>query len=92
VRGRGLMVGVELVVPGTKNPNAGLAAQVCYRAAELGLILFYVGMKSNVLEITPPLVVSANEINQGVEILERALGDALAGRVPEENVKAFAGW
>jgi 4-aminobutyrate aminotransferase len=92
VRGRGLMIGVELVVPGTKNPNASLAAQVCYRAAELGLVLFYVGMKSNVLEITPPLVVSANEIDQGVEILERALGDALAGRVSAEKTKAFAGW
>ena len=92
VRGKGLMIGVELVVPGTKKPNPSLAAKTCYRAAELGLILFYVGMESNVLEITPPLVISGEEIEQGVRILEQALKDAMAGGVSDQDVGKYKGW
>ena len=93
VRGLGLFQGVELVRDrATREPATREAAKVCYRAFELGLILFYVGMASNVLEITPPLVISDAEIDEGVEILERALADVAAGRVSDEEIARFAGW
>jgi 4-aminobutyrate aminotransferase len=93
VRGLGMIQGVELVTDrATKTPNQRAAAKVVYRAWELGLILFYAGNWGNVLEITPPLILTREEIEEGVAILARAIDDVAAGRVSDESVAAFAGW
>ena len=63
VRGRGLAIGLELVDPQTGDRDPRLAAQVVYRAWELGAVVFYVG--GNVLEITPPLVLTEDEAVPG---------------------------
>jgi len=90
VRGRGLAIGVELVDPATGERDPRLAAQVVYRAWELGAVVYYVG--GNVLEITPPLVLTEAEAGRAVEILGAAVADAAAGRVNAEEVARYAGW
>lgn len=93
VRGRGLALGVELVDDRVSRTPARLAtAKTVYRAFELGLVLYYVGVGSNVLEFTPALTLTEDEAREGVAILDRALADVAAGRVPDEAVAAFAGW
>ncbi|HEU0164537.1 MAG TPA: aminotransferase class III-fold pyridoxal phosphate-dependent enzyme, partial [Thermomicrobiales bacterium] len=93
IRGLGLIQGIELVTdPATRAPNQPLAAAVVYRAWELGLILYYAGNWSNVLELTPPLIITRDEIDSGVAILGQAIADARAGRVDPEKVAAYAGW
>lgn len=93
VRGRGLVIGVELVEDrGARTPAASAAAKVCFRAAELGLAVFFVGMHSNVLEITPPLCLAEAQADEGVAILDRALADVRAGAVSDSTIAAYAGW
>lgn len=62
VRGKGLLVGVELKVPGLPLVEA---------AMERGLLINVVG--SNVLRLIPPLVVSEEEIDRALAILGRSL-------------------
>lgn len=85
VRGRGLALGVELT-------GARQTALTVYRAFQLGLVLYYVGVNSNVLEFTPPLTLTEAEAQEGVAILDQALADVAAGRVDEALLADFAGW
>ena len=57
VRGRGLAVSVDLVSDRvSREPVAVMTtAKIIYRAYTLGAVFFYVGMRGNVLELTPPL-------------------------------------
>ncbi len=93
VRGKGMIAGVELVTDReSTNPNTTLPAKIVYRAWELGMIVYYAGNWGNVLEITPPLVIEPEAIEQGVELLDRAIADVLDGAVPDETVAQYAGW
>jgi 4-aminobutyrate aminotransferase len=91
VRGQGLAIGLELVTDReTNTPDRRAAQKVVYRAWQLGAVVFYVG--GNVLEITPPLVITDQEVDLAVEILGSAIADVVAGKVPDELVAPFAGW
>jgi 4-aminobutyrate aminotransferase len=74
VRGRGLMIGVELVSnQGTRAPAPDAAAQLANRCFEDGLLLVNCGSLGNVLEITPPLTITEEEADRALEIFEGAL-------------------
>ena len=90
VRGRGLAIGLELVDPHTGDRDPRFAAQVVYRAWELGAVVFYVG--GNVLEITPPLVLTEDEAARAAAIIGDAIADAAAGKVDAQEVARYAGW
>ncbi|WP_424984206.1 aspartate aminotransferase family protein [Maritalea sp. S77] len=92
IRGRGLAIGVELVKNENGAPNAELAQKTVYRAWQLGAVFYYVGMNSNVLELTPPLILTEAEAKTGAQILAQSIQDAAAGLVSDEDVAEFAGW
>ncbi len=85
VRGKGLMIGAEIIKPNGK-PDPELTGKICWRAFELGLILPSYGMFGNVIRITPPLVITQELAEKGLEIMEQALKDALAGKVTHRTV------
>lgn len=91
VRGRGLVLGVELGSSSTCS-SADHARMVCYRAWELGLLFYYVGGENKVLELTPPLVLSEAEAERGVSLIDEALADVAAGRVDAAAAAAWSGW
>jgi 4-aminobutyrate aminotransferase len=79
VRGKGLMIGVELVHPGGIEPNASAASAVMEYAREGGLLLGKGGLHGNVLRVAPPLSLTQDEADEGYAILERAVERAAAG-------------
>ena len=77
VRGLGPMQAVELVRDKeSKEPAADLAKATTAAAREHGLLLLSCGTYGNVIRILVPLVISDEDLSQGLDILERALGDA----------------
>nr|WP_202454359.1 aspartate aminotransferase family protein [Streptomyces sp. SID4913] len=74
VRGRGLMIGVELVKPGTDEADPEAAAAVLEAAREGGLLIGKGGgHNTSVLRIAPPLSLAIPEAEEGAEILADAL-------------------
>jgi 4-aminobutyrate aminotransferase len=79
VRGKGLMLGLELVEPGTLTPAPRIANRVLQAAKDRGVLVGKGGLYGNVLRISPPMSVSAEVADQGashlidaVEAVERA--------------------
>ena len=73
VRGKGLMLGVELVVPGTDAPNPPAAGIVMEEAKKEGLLIGKGGLYGNVLRIAPPLTLTEEEADEGFALLETAV-------------------
>jgi 4-aminobutyrate aminotransferase len=76
VRGRGLMVGVELVEPGTIVPSRPAARRVLETCRQEGLLIGTGGLHGNVLRIAPAMSVTMEEATEAVEILIHALHSA----------------
>jgi 4-aminobutyrate aminotransferase / (S)-3-amino-2-methylpropionate transaminase / 5-aminovalerate transaminase len=72
VRGRGAMIAVELVQRDTADPDSGLAAAVATAAREQGVIVLTCGTYGNVLRFLPPLSISDELLNDGVDVLADA--------------------
>ena len=74
VRGRGLMIGVELVKDRvTKEPAKLECAQVFETARELGLLIGKGGLHGNVLRIKPPMCITEADADFMLEVLGAAL-------------------
>jgi 4-aminobutyrate aminotransferase len=74
VRGKGLMMGVEMVRPGTRTPDPAAAGRAMEATRAAGLLVGKGGLYGNVLRIAPPLVLTEAEADEGLEILSRCLG------------------
>jgi 4-aminobutyrate aminotransferase / (S)-3-amino-2-methylpropionate transaminase / 5-aminovalerate transaminase len=80
VRGLGAMLALELVDDReTREPAGALAKRTTQLARERGLILLACGLYGNVIRILVPLVVSDEDLDRGLELLEESLVDAGAG-------------
>jgi 4-aminobutyrate aminotransferase/(S)-3-amino-2-methylpropionate transaminase len=73
VRGRGAMIAVELVKPGGIEPDADLTKALCAAAHSQGVIVLSCGTYGNVLRFLPPLSISDELLNEGLDILAGAL-------------------
>ena len=73
VRGKGLMIGVELVRPGTGQPSPEAATAVLEEARRQGVLIGKGGLQGNVLRIAPPLSLTEQEARDGAAVLLDAL-------------------
>jgi 4-aminobutyrate aminotransferase/4-aminobutyrate aminotransferase/(S)-3-amino-2-methylpropionate transaminase len=79
VRGLGSMVAFELLEEDGKTPAPQLADAVITRARELGLIILKCGYWVNTLRILTPLTIPREHLEEGMDILERAVAEVTAG-------------
>jgi 4-aminobutyrate aminotransferase/(S)-3-amino-2-methylpropionate transaminase len=73
VRGRGAMMAIELVRPGTLEPAPELAKAVAARCHSQGVVLLVCGTFGNVIRLLPPLVIGEELLVEGLGILAEAL-------------------
>ncbi len=73
-RGLGLMVALELIVPGPgKTPNGEAAMQVLNNCLERGLLAYMAGLHGQVVRFFPPLTVSQAQVDESLRILDESL-------------------
>jgi 4-aminobutyrate aminotransferase len=78
VRGRGLMLGIELVGADGFTPNPRAASAALEQARTAGLLLGKGGLHGNCLRIAPPLTVTTEEIDTGAQIVLDVLANVNA--------------
>ncbi|WP_280193779.1 4-aminobutyrate--2-oxoglutarate transaminase [Nocardia farcinica] len=84
VRGRGAMLAMEFVVPGTTEPDAALTRAVAAGALEQGVILLTCGTDGNVVRLLPPLVIGDELLTDALDVLDDVVRAAARNR-PERT-------
>lgn len=75
VRGKGLMIAIEIVKPGKeKAPDSDKAMAILNQALDQNLLGYMAGRTGNVIRLIPPLIVKEEEIKKSLEILEVCMG------------------
>jgi 4-aminobutyrate aminotransferase/(S)-3-amino-2-methylpropionate transaminase len=72
VRGRGAMIAVELVEPGTTTPDAALAGRISAACHQAGVLTLTCGTYGNVLRFLPPLVIPGHLLDEALDVIEEA--------------------
>lgn len=91
VRGIGLSIGVDLVTDRvTKEKAREAAAKISYRCWEKGIILTF--FANSVLRIQPPLVISKEQIDKAIDIIEESILEYLSGEIPDQVLDVIKGW
>jgi 4-aminobutyrate aminotransferase/(S)-3-amino-2-methylpropionate transaminase len=74
VRGRGAMLAMEFVEPGTKTPCPDAAKKVAAYANERGVLTLTAGTYSNLIRLLPPLVIGEDLLLDALDVLEAGVG------------------
>ena len=73
VRGRGAMQAIELVKPGTTEPNPEALTAIIKYCANKGVLILSAGTYANVVRLLPPLVIEEDLLRDGLSVLDEAL-------------------
>ena len=76
VRGRGAMQAIELVKPGSKDPNPEAQAAIIKYCQQKGVLILSAGTYGNVIRLIPPLVIPEHLLKEALEILDEAVSKA----------------
>jgi 4-aminobutyrate aminotransferase / (S)-3-amino-2-methylpropionate transaminase / 5-aminovalerate transaminase len=79
VRGRGAMQAIEIVRPGTTEPDAAATGRIARAAYQRGVVVLTCGTDGNVLRLLPPLVIGDALLADGLAQLVGALEEVAAG-------------
>ncbi|MBM4761029.1 aspartate aminotransferase family protein [Bacillus sp. B15-48] len=73
IRAVGLMIGIEIINPATKEPDGDALFRILDLTLENGVLFYFCGNQSEVIRMIPPLNVTTEQIDDGLEMLDRAL-------------------
>jgi 4-aminobutyrate aminotransferase len=79
LRGKGLMIGIELVEPGGRTPSGKIATVVLEETRARGLLVGKGGLHNNVIRLAPPMTVTEDEVDEALEALAGAIEAAGKG-------------
>lgn len=77
VRGKGLMIGTEFIVDGRAHKAKQLVKDVIQAAEKKGMLLLSCGTYDNTLRWIPPLNVTSEQINEGLNIFGESLKEVI---------------
>lgn len=75
VRGRGAMIAIEFVEPGTHNPNSAAVDSVVKYCHQNGVLVLNAGTYGNVIRFLPPLPISDEQLLDALDVVEAAIGN-----------------
>jgi 4-aminobutyrate aminotransferase/(S)-3-amino-2-methylpropionate transaminase len=82
IRGLGAMLVVEFVKDRTtKEPDMDFAMAVIKKSVSNGLILIRAGLYTNCIRFLPPIVITDEQLNEGLDVIENAIQEVLNERV-----------
>jgi 4-aminobutyrate aminotransferase len=73
VRTVGLMIGIEIVDPKTGDPDGETLMRILRRCADYGVLFYLCGNQGEVIRMIPPLTVTRDQIDEGLDVFERVL-------------------
>lgn len=77
-RGKGLVAGIQCVLPGTKTPDPALALEINIKCLQKGLLMFApVGVGGECLKIAPPLSITEDALRESLQVFENACDEVL---------------
>ena len=80
VHGKGLVGGIQVVKPGTKNPDPATAQKINTACLQKGLLMFApVGIEGECIKIAPPLTIPEEALRESIQVLEESVREVLGG-------------
>ncbi len=78
MQSRGLVAGIQIVKPGTREPDGATALKVNLACFHKGLLMFApVGVAGECIKIAPPLDISREALAEGLAVLGEAMDEVL---------------
>ena len=89
LHGRGLVAGIQVMRPGTRDPDAATAAAITQACFRRGLLLFApVGVAGECVKIAPPLVITEEALQESLAVFREACAEVLDARDPAPQAPA----
>ena len=79
VRSAGLMIGIEIWNPSTGEPDGKATMEILDLALQEGVLFYFCGNAGEVIRMIPPLTVTKEQIDEGLQMLENAIIKYLKG-------------
>ncbi len=89
VQSRGLVAGIQIVMPGTRTPDPRTALALNEACFHRGLLMFApVGVAGECIKIAPALDISREALEEGISALGEAMDEVLVSEAPRRQVPA----
>jgi 4-aminobutyrate aminotransferase-like enzyme len=82
-QGKGLVAGIQVVKPGTREPDASMATKINVACLQKGLLMFApVGVAGECLKVAPPLTIPEAALRESIAVFEEAVHEVLTTSTP----------